>query len=123
MVVILIFSIMEKSWALLAIITGFTILILYLFYTTTYTIEEDILTVKSGFLFNEDVEISSIKKITQTRKHLLSGPGFSIERLVLDFNDHDCVIISPEKHEAFIAHLKNINPSIEIETKEDGNEK
>lgn len=119
MLVILIFSIKEKSWALLSIVSAFTFFILYLFYTTTYTIEEDILTVKSGFLFTEDVEINSIKKITQTKKHLLSGPGFSVDRLIVDFNDHDRVIISPEKNDEFIAHLQSINPAIEIETKED----
>lgn len=111
--VILIFSVSEKKWGLFAVAAGLTAFVFYLFFSTIYTVSEETLHIKSGFLFDETVEIDSIKKITGTRKNLLTGPGFSVERLIIDFNDHDRVIISPESEEAFIAHLKSLNPDIE----------
>ncbi|MCH5719136.1 PH domain-containing protein [Niabella hibiscisoli] len=101
-----------KSIALFAVTAGFGAFTLYIFYTTHYTIYENILTIKSGFLFTESLDIETIKKVSRKKRHLLSGPGFSVDRLMVEYNEHDCVIIAPRLRQAFIEHLKRINPDI-----------
>lgn len=105
-------ALIEKSVALFAVTLAFGAFTVYIFYTTHYTIYENILTIKSGFLFTESLDIESIRKVTRKRRHLLTGPGFSVDRLMVEYNKHDCVIIAPRLREAFVAHLKKINPDI-----------
>ncbi len=112
LVVLLTVALFEKSIALFTVTVGFAAFTLYLFYTTHYTIYENILTIKSGFLFTASLDIDTIKKITRKKQHLLSGPGFSVDRLMVEYNEHDCVIIAPRLRKAFIEHLKRINPDI-----------
>ncbi|ULT40760.1 PH domain-containing protein [Niabella defluvii] len=103
----------KKSIALFAVTAGFALITLYIFYTTHYTIYENVLTIKSGFLFSASLDIDTIKKITRKRQHLLTGPGFCVDRLMIEYNEHDCVIIAPSAKTAFVAHLKRINPDID----------
>jgi len=112
LVVLLTVALIEKSIALFAVTSGFGAFTIYIFYNTHYTIYDNILTIKSGFLFTESLDIESIRKVTRRRRHLLSGPGFSVDRLMVEYNEHDCVIIAPRLREAFMAHLKKINPDI-----------
>lgn len=112
--VLLIFAVSQKNAALLCIALVFTLLTLYIFYSTHYTIFENQLIIKSGFIFNESIFIDSIKKITRKRNTLLSGLRLSFYRLIIEYNVHDCIIISPHQQKQFIDHLKRINPDIEI---------
>ncbi|WP_346239167.1 PH domain-containing protein [Niabella insulamsoli] len=112
LVLMTVIAAIEKSMALVAVTAGFCLLVLYIFYATHYTIYEGRLTIKSGFLFRETIDIESIKKVTRKRKHLFSGPGFSIDRLIIEYGVHGCVIISPSQQKAFVAHLKKNNPDI-----------
>ncbi|HTG57659.1 MAG TPA: PH domain-containing protein [Niabella sp.] len=113
LLVLLVVALVEKSIALFAVTLGFGVFTVYIFYNTHYTIFENILTIKSGFLFTESIDIESIRKVTRRRRHLLSGPGFSVDRLMVEYNKHDCVIIAPRLREAFVRHLKKINPDIQ----------
>ncbi|MFT4094210.1 MAG: PH domain-containing protein [Niabella sp.] len=113
-ILLLIFAITEKSWALAAVAAVFSGVVIYIFLETHYTVYENLLTIKSGFLFKETIDIDTIKKISISRKHLLSGPGFSVNRLIIDYNEHDCVIISPDQQSDFLTRLKKINPDIVI---------
>lgn len=112
LIVLLLAALFEKSLALLLITIGFGVFTLYIFYTTHYTIYEKQLSIKSGFLFTESLDIESIKKVTRKKRHLLTGPGFSADRLMIEYNEHDCVIIAPLLRQAFVAHLKRVNPDI-----------
>lgn len=112
LIVLLIIALVEKSIALLAVTAGFGAFTLYIFFTTHYIVYENTLTIKSGFLFAASIDIESIRKVTRRRRHLLSGPGFSADRLMIEYNEHGCVIIAPCLREAFVAHLKKINPDI-----------
>ncbi len=112
LVVLLIVAAMEKSFALFAVTAGFAVFTIYVFQATHYTIYENTLTIKSGFLFAESVNIESIRKVTRRRRHLLSGPGFSADRLMIEYNEHGCVIIAPCLRETFVEHLRRINPDI-----------
>lgn len=55
-------------------------LVLHLFLTTTYTIIGNVLNIKSSFLINKNIAISSITKISKSN-NLLSSPAMSIDRL------------------------------------------
>lgn len=107
-------ALMEKNIALLSVTLLIATVIIYIFYTTFYSIYKHTLTIKSGFLFNEEIDINTIKKISRKRKNLLSGPGFSVDRLLIEYNEHDCVIISPNQQQEFLDHIKRINPNIEL---------
>lgn len=112
-VILLAVSLVEKNIALFFVTAGIALFVIYLFYATHYTVYEQVLTIKSGFLFKASLNIDSIKRITRQRRHLLTGPGFSSDRLMIEYSAHDCVIIAPQLTETFIRHLQKINPSIE----------
>jgi hypothetical protein len=114
LVLFLIIALMEKNIALFTVTIVVSAVIIYIFNHTYYTIYKNTLTIKSGFIFNESLKIDTIKKVTRKRKNLLSGPGFSVNRLIIEYNEHDCVIISPILQKEFLGHLKRINPDIDI---------
>ncbi|MEE6187880.1 hypothetical protein PIECOFPK_01950 [Mycovorax composti] len=114
LICLLVFAALEKSVALVIITLVFTAVVLYIFRTTHYTVFEHRLIIKSGFLFYEEIDIESIKRITRKRSNLLSGPGFSVDRLIIEYGDDGCVIISPKLQKEFVEHLKSIHPDIII---------
>lgn len=114
LLILLLTSLFEKSWALLAFTIGIGGLVVYIFYATQYIVYNNVLTISSGFIFGESIEIETIKRITRKKKHLLSGPGFSTDRLIIEFEEHGCVVISPSQKDLFLKHLKRINPDIVI---------
>jgi hypothetical protein len=59
------------------------------------------------------MNIQTIKEIKETRNPL-SSPAASIDRLLIIYNRADKVMISPKDKEAFINHLKSINPNIKV---------
>jgi hypothetical protein len=87
-------------------------------FNTCYTISNNILKVKSGFLLNRSIPIESIKKIVPT-KTIFSAPALSFDRLEVFYNKYDSVVISPENKDDFIADLQKINPAIEYINKAD----
>ena len=101
---------------------GFVILLLpvlfvvHIFMITIYTIENNKLTIKSGFLFNKTIDINTIKKITETNNPL-SSPATSIDRLEITYAKFDSVIISPKQKMEFINYIKALNPNVEIKFK------
>ena len=107
----------EPWWLGFVILSPIMAFILHLFKTTDYTIEGNMLKVRAGFLFNKRIEIASIKKIIETRNPL-SAPATSLDRIELLYNTFDNVLISPKLKADFIAHLKAINPNIEVVLKE-----
>lgn len=90
--------------------------VLHLFSTTFYTVERDILKIKSGFFYNQSIPIASIKKIESTRNPL-SAPALSLDRLEIRYGTWDSVLVSPRDQRAFARHLKEVNPYIELNLK------
>lgn len=94
----------------------------HIYLSTFYTIRNNKLIVKSSFLFNQTVDIQSIKKILKSDSWE-SSPALSLDRLKIKFNKkpavrynfYDSIIISPENKEEFIESLLKINPQIEVE--------
>lgn len=80
---------------------------------TEYTISEDMLHVKSGFLVNKKIDVKTIRKIEHS-KSIISAPALSRDRLLLIYNKFDDILISPNEKQEFIDELLKINPNIEV---------
>jgi hypothetical protein len=106
----------ESSWLGLTIIIITAVFILHLFLTTDYTITEDELKIKSGFVYKKTIKIVEIKRITETRD-IMSSPANSIDRLEITFNNFDRVLVSPKEKTEFIRLLTAINPDIKLKLK------
>ena len=82
--------------------------------TTTYTIQGNALKVKAGFLFRRTIDITSIKKIEETRNPM-SAPAASLDRLDIQYGSFDNVIVSPKDKAGFIEALCALNPAIKVQ--------
>lgn len=103
----------DRLWLSLIVLVPLWIFIIHLFFTTYYSIEDKYLTVKSGFLINCKIEISQIRKITETRS-IISAPALSLDRIEIFYNKFDSIILSPKDKDGFIAHLQQLNPGLEV---------
>ncbi|MDB5003193.1 MAG: hypothetical protein JWQ34_1418 [Mucilaginibacter sp.] len=75
-----VFYIVSHIWDALAINLLVCVFIAYLYTTTYYTITGNTLNVHCGFFYNTDIDIASIKLITETNS-VLSAPAFSLDRI------------------------------------------
>ena len=96
------------SFAVMVVLFGF---ILHLFMRTTYTIDEGILKIRSGFIPYRPIKISEIRKIEKT-KSLYSSPAPSFDRIVIKYGTSRSVIVSPKDKVSFAKDLCFINPNI-----------
>lgn len=103
--------IIDGVWLGLLINLLVAVFIGYIMVQTYYTIKDDILMVKCAFLINKSYQIKTITKITETNNPL-SAPAASLDRLEINFENYDSVLISPQRKHDFIDHLKRINPEI-----------
>ena len=115
-VLLLATSTSHDRWIPLSILIMIILLGIYLSFTTHYTIDGKNLIVKSGFLVNKTIAISSIKKITETNS-LLSAPAMSLDRLEISYGKFDDIIISPKEKQVFITHLLELHPAILVQWK------
>jgi hypothetical protein len=106
----------RPAWPAFLIIIPIFSFIWYLFLTTKYSISDNKLTIKCGFLFHQKIEISTITKIIETNNPL-SSPAASLDRLDIRFKKSGSVLISPKEKLALINHLLSINPAIEVKYK------
>ncbi len=106
-------SIVEGKWIGFLLFFGVLFFIWFISKTTSYTIKEDELQVKSMFVVNQKIDISKIRKIEKSNS-ILSSPALSFDRIVIRFNKYDEIYISPKQKLAFIEELLSINPSIEV---------
>lgn len=110
---VIILMIVIQSWSGLSILVATTGFILHLFTSTYYQIEADQLRIKSGFIYNKIIPISTIKCIVKS-KNILSSPALSFDRIEIRYGKGDYVLISPKERATFIADLQKINPQISI---------
>lgn len=107
----------EPSWIGILILLPTILFVVHMFLTTNYTIENNELTIKCGFLFNKTIEIKTIKKITETN-NMLSSPATSLDRLEINYGKFDTVVISPKKKKEFIENITTLNPNVEVKFKD-----
>ncbi len=98
-------------------VTGIHLLVygfcLYLNFSTEYTIMDNgILKVKCGFVYNKSFDINKIKSIVKSN-NLISSPAPSLDRIELTYGKFDLIIISPKNKTEFANDLTKINPKIE----------
>ncbi|GCC51352.1 hypothetical protein SanaruYs_15770 [Chryseotalea sanaruensis] len=103
----------QDTWLGFSIVAITSIFLFHLFLTTYYIIDGGQLSIRSGFLVNIKIEISSISKVMKSNS-FLSSPATSFDRIEIRYNKFDSVIISPSDKSAFTEALKNLNPSIEV---------
>lgn len=106
----------EPSWIGIVILLPVILFVVHIFMTTEYTIENDKLTIKCGFLYNKIVDIKTIKKIKETNNPI-SSPATSLDRLEINYGKFDSIIISPKLKSEFINDVKRLNPNVEIQYK------
>lgn len=104
-------TIVQPDYYGLGIISVVTLLIIHLFATTKYTVQDTLLRVQSSFLVNKKVDIKTITKIKDTYNPI-SSPAASIDRMEVSFDRGDSVVISPKDKKGFVSHLQSINPDI-----------
>ena len=116
-VIILMFFMMITEQNIVVYIVGIlnNALLLWLWFGTSYKIDDENLIVKSG-PFKSTIDIKSIKKLRAT-KTLLAGPALSIDRIEIQYKRYDSVIVSPKEKNKFIESLLSKNKSIEVDDK------
>lgn len=92
------------------------IFVFYAFSSTNYTIEDNILTVKSTFLINRKIDILTITQISESNNPL-SAPAASLDRLKIVYDNGKWTLISPKDKEVFLQHVKTIQPKIIVKRK------
>ncbi len=85
--------------------------ILYLFFSTVYTIDNGLLKIKFGFFSFRSIDINDIKQISKT-DNILSSPAPSFDRIEIKYGDFGSVIISPKNKLSFSKDLVQLNPKI-----------
>ncbi|MFA7615571.1 MAG: PH domain-containing protein [Moheibacter sp.] len=100
-----------KSIGLLIFISLIFLFVLHLFFGTVYTIENDILKIKSGFFKFKPIPVSKIKEVSKT-SIILSSPAPSFDRILIKYGKFDEIILSPKDKFKFTKDLKQINPDI-----------
>lgn len=110
---VLIGSASDQKWIGFAFVLLVAAFIVHVFLTTYYTIENDKLKIKCGFLINSEIKIQNIKKISKTY-NIISSPALSFDRIEILYNEFDTVLISPKDKFRFTEAIKKINPQIEI---------
>jgi len=88
-------------------------LILHMFLTTIYTIDNGKLKIKSGFFSYKPIEISEIKRIKKTN-NIISSPAASFDRIEIQYGKFKSIIISPKDKLNFCKDLNELNPEITI---------
>jgi len=101
----------KNLWGMLILVVLFGF-VLHLFFTTHYTIDGDVMRIKSGFFSYKPIAIASIKSI-RTSNSILSSPAASFDRIEVSYGQFDQVILSPMNKKEFVADLQKINPNIE----------
>ena len=86
------------------------LLVLTIFLGTGYMIKDGVLVIKIGPFVYSRVKIEAI--ISAKRSYnLIASPANSLRRLELKY-EGGMVLISPEREEAFVRLLKELNPSV-----------
>ncbi|AWV98723.1 PH domain-containing protein [Arcticibacterium luteifluviistationis] len=109
----LVMTIMVKSWPIILVMMLTCVFVFHIYASTFYRISETNLIIKSSFLVNIDIPITSIKSIIPSRS-LLSSPALSLDRLEVSYGKYGSVLISPKDRALFLADLKEINPEIKM---------
>ena len=99
----------EFSWIALALLVVTAAFIADPFCNTSYTIDNGTLHIKCGIFLSSSFPIDRITKISKTNS-CLSAPALSMDRIEIRFADKKTLVLSPKQRQAFIDHLRSLNP-------------
>jgi len=104
---------MENPFILLPLLTP-SILILWIYFDTSYSIENNELIYRSAFI-RGNIKIQNIKEILKG-KTMWSGikPALAKKGLIIKFNKYNKIYIAPENNDEIISDLLKINTEIKI---------
>ena len=98
------------------IVFAVTGMLIWIMLDTRYIIKEDALFYCSGPI-RGTIKIQQIRKVENWNKWYVTSfikPALGNEGLIIYYNKFDDIYISPKNKTAFIAALREINPSIEV---------
>ncbi|GAA0870920.1 PH domain-containing protein [Gangjinia marincola] len=98
---------------LLGIVIIVFALILHMFLSTYYLIENEYLRIKCGVFSYKPISIHEIKEISKTNS-FMSAPAPSFDRIEITYRKFDSILISPKDKLGFAQQLKEINQDIRI---------
>lgn len=104
------------AWVGLIIVGLVALFSAHMLLTTYYVVDKGMVNVHCGFFINRNIEIASIRSIVETN-NALSSPAASLDRLEINYNKYDSVMISPKDKAGFIDLLKSMKPDIEVKFK------
>lgn len=107
-------SLFEGDWQLMVIMTGISVLSMLPLKNTTYTIEGMQLRIRVGYWYKKDVDIGSIRKITESDSWVSSPAPDIKNRLDLQCGKTGSVTVSPSDKPGFIQQLTSLNPAIQV---------
>lgn len=97
----------EFSIVILASILFVLIFILSILFNIKYVIEDEVLYIKTAYLYTEKININDIIEISST-KTIVSAPAASLDRIKIKCG-RNVVIISPKDKEIFVEDLCRIS--------------
>lgn len=106
--------VINQIWIGVALVSLLVLFLAYLYFSTFYEFtSEQTLKIRIGFLYQKEIYIKSIKRIRKTKNHIAS-PALSGDRIEIQFNRYERVMVSPNSRSEFISQLREINPTIKI---------
>jgi hypothetical protein len=103
----------EKIWIGFWLLMACFAFVAHMFFTTKYGVGNNQLRVKCSFFVDIVNPINTITQIKETRNPI-SSPAMSLDRLLILYNKHDAVIISPKEKDVFLNQLMMVNPLIKV---------
>lgn len=103
----------DFSWQTLLIVLILLAIISFITIPIDYTINGNMLRVRSNTFLHSDYKIADIQRIASV-KSIASAPAWSLDRLELKMKDGGRIILSPIHKLEFIHDLSEINKDIEI---------
>jgi hypothetical protein len=104
---------MDKPLTLLPLLLPL-VLISWIYFDTSYKIENDKLFYRSGFLRGK-IDILTINEIHKGKTMWVGlKPALAKGGLIIKYNKYDTIYISPENNNEIVSDLLNLNPGIKI---------
>ncbi len=90
-----------------------TVYFSYVLITLRYIIDNECLTIKTRFIFDQKFSINSIRRIEESNS-IQAAAANSFNRLEIIYNKFDSILVSPENNQQFIEDLLFVNPKIKV---------